>query len=128
MLLFGEHSCPGCGIPDQPLPRCAACGARAVVAVACEGWRSLNVLEQPATHSVSWCQTCWRDLQEVRPRHAPALQRRRSIGLGSGCSKRCQRRPLSRCRCGAGSICRAREEVPCEPTSATRAGAGHRRA
>jgi hypothetical protein len=81
-MLFGEHACPGCGIPDQPLPRCAACGARAVVAVACEGWRSLNVLEQPATHSMSWCSGCWKELQAIRPRRAPALTVMALNGVG----------------------------------------------
>jgi hypothetical protein len=67
-------ACPGCwGAGDSPHKACAACGQPAVVAVACEGWRPLNVLDQPADHSVSWCARCWREVQQVRPQRAPAL-------------------------------------------------------
>jgi hypothetical protein len=44
-----------------------------MVAVLCEGWRSINVLDQPAEHSISYCGPCWRLLAQERPAKAPAL-------------------------------------------------------
>jgi hypothetical protein len=47
-----DVSCPGCWGDDWAKRECAACGKPAALMSPCEGWRTINVLDQPVSHSV----------------------------------------------------------------------------